>query len=204
MKAKQQVLVIHGGTTFETYEDYITYLKNQEVYLERLRFKKDWKENLQSDLGKKYDVLLPVMPNKINARYLEWAIWFEKIIDQLDDNLILIGKSLGGIFLAKYLSENYLSKKIKAIFLVAAPFDEENSEEILGDFNLSFPLSKMTEQCEKIFLLQSKDDNVVLYEQALKYKKMLPKAELITFESKGHFSQGNFPEIVKLIKGTNM
>ena len=108
---KQQVVVVHGGTTFDNYEKYIDYLKNQEIYLDRVRFKKYWKENLQEDLGDNYDVLLPRMPNKDDARYLEWAIYFNNFSNQLDDDLILMGNSLGGIFLAKYLSENKFNKK---------------------------------------------------------------------------------------------
>lgn len=200
METRQQVAVIHGGTTFEQYDDFIDYLKNSEIYLDRLRFKKDWKENLQDDLGNDFDVLLLNMPNKMNAKYLEWAIYFEKVVSALDDDLILIGKSLGGIFLAKYLSENYLSKKIKAIILVAAPYDEEKSDELLGDFNLLFPLSKLNEQCKNIYLIQSKDDDVVLFEQAMKYKRELPESKLITFNDRGHFSQEFFPEIVNIIK----
>ncbi len=199
MNTKQQVVVIHGGMAFDSYDDYIDYLRKDEIYLDRLRFKKDWKENLQEDLGDNFDVILAQMPNKNNAKYLEWAICFNNLISQLDDDLILIGKSLGGIFLSKYLSENIIPKKIKAIILVAAPFDGANSEESLGDFEFELS-SKMTDQCKNIYLLQSKDDTEVLYEQVLKYKKALPLAKLVSFENKGHFSQEYFPEIEKIIK----
>ncbi len=42
---KQQVFVIHGGTAFDTYEEYFEYLKNKEVSLEKLQGR-DWKMNL--------------------------------------------------------------------------------------------------------------------------------------------------------------
>jgi predicted alpha/beta-fold hydrolase len=47
------------------------------------------------------------MPNKLNARYHEWKIFFEGILSKLDreDEITLVGGSLGGCFLLKYFSE---------------------------------------------------------------------------------------------------
>jgi len=197
---KQQVLIIRGGETFNNYEDYISYLKNRDISLDKLKIKKGWKNRIESDLGEEFEVFLPEMPNRRNARYLEWKIWFEKIISILDDNLILLGSSLGGIFLAKYLSENNISKKIKAVILVAAPFDNSNNEESLIDFKLPVSLSSFSKQCENIYLIQSKDDILVSFDQVEKYKKALPNSKLVTYEDRGHFDQEIFPEIVELIK----
>jgi len=37
---KQQIIIIHGGTTFETYEEYWKYLESYEIKLENLENKK--------------------------------------------------------------------------------------------------------------------------------------------------------------------
>ena len=197
---KQQVIVIHGGTPFETYEDYLSYLKTQEVSLERLRPQRNWKDSLQENLGENFDVLAPRMPNGTNAKYSEWKIWFERIIPLLDGNLIFIGHSLGGIFLVKYLSENIISKKIKAVILVAAPFTDEDTGRSLADFKLPSSLEKFAEQAEQIYLFQSKDDMEVPFEQLKMYKKALPEAKTMIFEDRGHFLQESFPEIIELIR----
>src|SRR3972149_11433312 len=102
---KQQIIVIHGGTTFKSYGDYIYYLKNKEISLDELTLKKDWKDTLEEKLGKTFEVLFPRMPNRTHARYKEWKIWFERIVPLLNDGVFFIGHSLGGIFLVKYLSE---------------------------------------------------------------------------------------------------
>lgn len=196
---KQQIIVIHGGTTFDSYEDYISNLKNKEVSLDRLRLNKDWKDTLEEELGENFEVLLPRMPNGTNARYEEWKIWFERIILFLSENIILIGHSLGGIFLAKYLSENVFSKRIKATILVAAPFDYAN-EESLADFKLPSSLSKFTEQGGTIYLIHSKDDPVVPFEQFEKYKQVLPTSETMILDGREHFNQDTFPEILELIR----
>lgn len=197
---KQQVIIIHGGTTFDNYEDYLSYLKNKEITLDKLKLKKDWKDTLQEKLGENFEVLSPRMPNGTNARYEEWKIWFDRIIPLLNDSLIFIGHSLGGIFLAKYFSENEISKIIKATILIAPPFDDENSEESLSDFKLPSSLSKFAKQSGEIYLIQSKDDPVVSFEQLGKYKNALPNAKTIIFENREHFKQETFPEIIELIK----
>lgn len=196
----KQVIIIHGGTTFDTYEDYISYLKNKEISLEKLKPRKDWKNTIAEKLGDDYEVLLPRMPNGTNARYEEWKIWFERIILFFKKDIILVGHSLGGIFLAKYLSENNFPRKIRATILVASPFDDENSEESLTDFALPTSLDNFATQSEKIFLIQSKDDPVVPFEQLGKYKQTLPNAREIIFDGREHFNQETFPEIIDLIK----
>jgi len=45
-----------------------------------------------------------------------------------------------------------------------------------------------------------KDDPVVPFAQVKKYKIELPNAEEIIFEDREHFSQEEFPELVKALK----
>src|SRR5680860_1379722 len=121
---KQQVLIIHGGTTFSSCKEYINSMKAIVLELEKLKYRLDWKDSITADLGDDYEVLVPRMPNGNNAQYIEWSIWLEHIIPLLKNEAILVGHSLGGIFLAKYLSENVIPKKIKAVILISAPYKE--------------------------------------------------------------------------------
>jgi len=201
---KKQVLVIHGGETFASYEDYLKYLQNYELDLEKIEEKsKGWKRHLQEDLGDEFEVIQPQMPSPRNAKYAEWKVWLEKYTPFLRDDIILIGNSLGAIFWAKYLSENNLPVKISQIHLVAAPFDNNNREDCeydLIDFNFSKDLSRVEKQAKNIFLYQSKDDPVVPFIDLEKYSKELPSARKVIFEDKGHFSIEEFPEIIENIK----
>lgn len=196
----QQVMVIGGGTTFDNYKDYLSYLKNHEISLDRLKFQKDWKNTLAEKLGNNFEVFTPRMPNVTNAHYSEWKIWFERITAFLNESVILIGHSLGGIFLAKYLSENVYPKAIKATILVATPFDDQDREESLADFKLPSSLTKFAKQGGDIYLIHSKDDSVVQLEQIEKYKEALPDAKVIILDDRGHFVEESFPEIIELIK----
>jgi len=195
----KQVVVIHGGTTFDSYEEYIEFLKNREVDIDTFKYGPGWKNSLQKNLNGSFEVLLPRMPNSNNAKYEEWKIWFERLIPFLEDGVILVGHSMGGIFLPKYLSENDFPKKIRATILVAAPFDDE-TEETLDTFRLPNSIKGFGEQSGKIFLYQSKDDPEVPFGEVDKYKKLIPQATLRIFEDRGHFNTEEFPEIVEEIK----
>lgn len=200
MAEKTQVFFVHGGTTFKNQEDYLDYLKNREVSIEE---KIRWSgEYIKNSLSQNCHLIKPKMPLKENAKYEEWKIHFERFFSQLEDNLILIGSSLGGIFLAKYLSENKFPKKILSIYLVAPPFDNSLiGEELVGGFELKENLSLIIENCENINLLFSKDDPCVPISHAEKFREKLPNANIIIYESKnGHFKISEFPEIVEMIK----
>lgn len=179
---------------FNTYDEYIHFLKTMNVSLEYLK-KKRWKHTLQERLGDDYDVNLLDMPCGINAKYNEWKIYFERFIPLFNDDVILMGLSQGGIFLAKYLAENSFPKKIKALYLLAAP-SGDTPDETMGDF--TFPEKLRTDI--RTFLLQSEDDPVVPASHVLKYKELLPNAELIMFKDKGHFNGAEFPELIAHIK----
>lgn len=198
---KKQVILIHGGSTFDTDKDYLLFLKNLEIDLDRYRRTEKWSDSLRQELGSGFDVLLLKMPNPMNAKYNEWKILFKKIALLLDNNVILIGHSLGAIFLVKYLSENKFPKKIQATLLVSPPYDDEDREESLGGFRLSKNLDRLVKQGGKIFIYHSQDDPVVPYSQLKKYKKALPNAMVREFKKRGHFYQPKFPELVKDIKG---
>jgi uncharacterized protein len=199
---KRQIILIHGGDVFENYDQYLSFLKNQKrVDFERYQSrKKDWKETLNEKLCDDYEVISPQMPNKQNAKYLEWKIWFDKFIPYFEPKVILIGHSLGGTFLAKYLAENDFPKKIRATFFVAPVFDEINIKESLADFKLPETLEKLEKQGGKIFLYHSKDDPVVPFADFEKFKKALKNATGRIFTDRGHFGQEEFPEIIKDIK----
>ncbi len=198
----QQILMIHGGMTFKNEEECLSYLKNKKIELDRITPHDYWSRNLAKDLGESYLMLTPKMPNSTNARYNEWKVWFENILTVLDEEIILIGHSLGGIFLVKYLSENKIDKKIKATFLLGAPFDSELEEESLADFALPEDISGFSAQAGKMFFLHSKDDPCVPFEQLEKYQKSLPSAEFLIFENKGHFNEEKFSELADLIRET--
>lgn len=200
MKKKTQILVIHGGMTFTNREDYLKYLKTREIsLLKRKRWSEDY---LTRKLGRAFEIIRPRMPLSDDAKYKDWAICFKRYLPLLKNDFILIGSSLGGIFLAKYLSENRLSKKALSAYLICPPFDDTlAAEDLCGGFKLKRDLSLIEKNVKNLYLLFSKDDNIVPVSHAKKYQKKLPEANVTIYKSKnGHFDVSEFPEIVRMIK----
>ncbi len=201
MNTKQtQVLIIHGGMTFRNKKDYLHYLRTKDVSIEpRINWAGDY---LEDKLGKKFKVIRPRMPKREDAKYAEWKIFFERYIPFLKGKFILVGSSLGGIFLAKYLSENRLPRKALSVYLICAPFDDTVAgEDLVGGFKLKIDLSLIEINTHNLALLFSENDNVVPVSHAKKYAKKLPNAKIIIYKDRnGHFNVPTFPEIIKMIK----
>jgi len=199
-KEKTQILYIHGGMTFKNKKDYTNFLKSRNISIEeRIKWSGDY---LKKKLGRNFQIIRPRMPLKENSKYNEWKVHFERYFPHLRDNIILIGESLGGIFLAKYLSENKFPKKILSIYLVCPPFDNSlPDEDLVGGFKLKNDLSLIEKNSKNLNLLFSKKDDVVPISHANKYKSKLKNAHMIIYKNiEGHFIVSKFPEIVKMIK----
>jgi len=197
---KHQVIFIHGGDPYDSYEQFITALKKRKLDFERLKTK-GWRQSLPDKLGPKFEVILPRMPNSLNAKYVEWKIWFEKFIPYMRKEVILGGHSLGGLFLAKYLSENKFPKKIRGIFLIAPPFKGNGGADPMGDFILPKNMNGLKKYESVVHLYHSEDDEIVLPKDFENYLEVLPKAHVKIFKDKGHFIGGkSFPELVRDIK----
>ena len=203
MKNKKQIFFIHGAESFRSYKDYLNYLKTKNVSLDKWI---NWRDDyLDKKLGASFEIIRPRFPNPDNAYYIEWKITFERYIPLLHSGVILIGNSMGAIFLAKYLSEHKFPKKLGGVFLIAPSFSNKLPGEYYdGGFNLKSDLSLIEKNCKNTTLLFSQDDECVPVIHATKYAKKLPKTRIMIFESKnGHFIISEFPEIVKLIKEIN-
>jgi predicted alpha/beta hydrolase family esterase len=189
---KRQVIIIGGGEAFDTREEYLAYLRG--VPYDPYEVRPDgWKKNLPLALGDGFEVIALSMPCALNAKYEEWAIWFGRVVPFLRDGVILVGHSLGANFIVKYLAENALPVRVGSIHLVAGSFG------CAGGFSLPASLERVTEQAGRVFIYHSHDDPVVPFSDAEKYRDAFPKAELIAFDDRGHFSQADFPELVARI-----
>ena len=133
---KKQIVFIHGGNAYSKYEDFLSQLRTNPIddplnHIERKR----WQPTVREAFLETCEVYYPQMPNSKNAKYVEWNIWFERYNEFLRDDVVLIGHSLGGMFLAKYLSENIMPVRIRALYFLAAPWKTEKvGGEDGGDF----------------------------------------------------------------------
>lgn len=194
----KQVIVIHGGDAFASYEEYFASLEALEIDDPRERGR-GWKSLLGEHLGAEYEIIAPRMPNAFNAKYAEWKLWFEKHLKFIDSEVILVGHSLGASFLAKYLSEEKFPKKIVGTFLVSGPFSVDEDRQLV-EFVPPASLKLLEEQGGKIFLYHSKDDDVVDFGELAKYRAALPTATVRELDGYGHGFGDSFPELIADIK----
>ena len=202
----KQLVFIHGGEAYSNEADCKLGLESQEVDTE-YKEKKRWHyvPALQDALGEGWQVLRPEMPCGDNAKYEYWKIWFEKYIPFLEDGVVLVGHSLGAMFLARYLSEHELPVRVSKLFLLAGMFTrEENHAPGTEDGEYFYAhldnMPVLDTAADKVYIVHSKDDPVVPYHHAEQFADHLPSAQLVVFESEGHFIQERFPELIELIK----
>lgn len=200
MKTKQQVIHIHGGSPWNTYEDYINDLKTKKVKISSTVLSERWHCNYPKYLSEDiFEIIRLDMPCKQNAHYNEWKIWFERHIEYMRNDIILVGHSLGGNFLAKYLKEEDFDITIKQLHL-AAPSHSAFED----DFKISnFPGKLLEKRIPEIHIYHSTDDTVVPISESEKYHAQIPGSHFHLFTDRFHFLDETFPELFENIKGTN-
>lgn len=192
-----QIWIIGGGDVHQSPKAFEQSLKNKTLHYEHMKCRQNWRTWLAEELTNT-DVLLPSMPLKDSASYKQWKIIFEKCIPLFEGSFCLVGHSLGGIFLAKYLSENTLPVACEKLILIAAPYNDETLEP-LGDFLFGHSLGKIHDSTKQIHLFYSTDDPVVSFSELQKYQLALPSALTHIFNDRLHFNEETFPELKEII-----
>lgn len=193
----KQILLIHGGDSYSSYDAYLQDLKSMQLDYARLLPQKKWKQTLSEELPG-YDILMPTFPNGYNANYDEWVIYFEKIIPFLTKDAQIIGHSLGAMFLANYLHSHILPVKVRRIILLAGQYGER-----VGDDMGSFVVKSATGldiNSHEIHLFFSSDDPVIDFASLARFETDIPSAITHKFTDRGHFISETFPELIELLK----
>lgn len=155
---------------------------------------------LGSELGSDYRVLAPTMPDPDSPRYVPWRDRIEDELAMLDGSgdVILIGHSVGGSVLLKYLTEGAFLRPIRGLFLVSVPWwgpEGWDYEEFAfpNDFGARLPAAP-------IFLYQSRDDPEVPFAHLALYEERLPDAASRALPGSEHSFIDGLPELVRDIK----
>lgn len=196
---KSQIVFIHGGESFASAGDFYSALRSWS-YNPYQRERKRWRDWIAAELVETHEFFAPAMPSKQNADYTAWCIWFEKIIPHLRDEVVLIGHSLGGAFLLRYLTENTLPVSITQLHLVAPVVDDLDCPGV-GAFRIdvqawpgfqSLPVA--------VHLWHSSDDTLVPIHHSERFQSLYPAAGLHTFTDRFHFLTETFPELLAVIR----
>ena len=154
--------------------------------------------SLQEQLGSDYHVLAPDMPDPDHPRYLAWRNQIAQELDKLDADVLLIGHSLGGSMLLKYLAEGPYQKPIAGMFLVAVPDfgkqDWEREYAVPDDFASHLP------PIRHLFLYHSRSDEEVPFASLGRYREHLPQATVRVLDGKQHAFTEGLPLLAQDIK----
>jgi predicted alpha/beta hydrolase family esterase len=139
---------------------------------------------LQDALGSDYRVIYPAMPNEADPEYTAWQAQISKELAALEGKVILVGHSVGGAVLLRYLAEEHVKQPIAGIFIIAAPY--WGAEDWQAALPKGVPL----------FLYHSRDDTIVPFaHQALWAKKL--GAAVIREVTGGHQLNNDLAAVAK-------
>lgn len=189
------IIHIHGGETRKAPEEYTQFLKNKAIDIHKPYVKR--RSRRHDEIFPNIACFRPEMPCSRNAKYINRKIRFEKYLDQLSGEIILIGHSLGANFTIKRLSENNMSDfwcTLTQLHLVAWCFGRN------GNFEVTQPWSNISQQTSDIHIYHSTDDDEVDFAISKQYTNMLPDATFHSFNDRWHFLQTDFPELRDIIR----
>lgn len=164
----------------------------------------NWFPWLRNELKQQgYEVDVPQLPSPpvIPAKISEWFEVFEKYKDKLDQESLLIGHSLGGVFTLRILEK--LEHPIKAAYFIGAPIGVKpilNYDRDSAFSGFDFDWEKIKKNAKRFVVFQSDDDPYVDLANGQELAKNLG-VELNFIPNAGHFNKKagytKFPELLK-------
>jgi predicted alpha/beta hydrolase family esterase len=167
----------------------------------------NWFPWLKAELEKLgYRVFVPQFPSPpvVPAKIAEWFEVFKDFEDYLDEDALLIGHSLGGVFALRLLER--LNHPVKAVFLVGTPVGVRpilNYERDSSFSGFSFDWEAIVKKARHFEVFQSDNDPYVSLGNGEALAKRL-KVKLTFVSKAGHFNEAagytEFPLLLQKIK----
>jgi uncharacterized protein len=142
--------------------------------------------SLQNALGSAYEVRYPKMPEEDSAEYADWKAQIASELATLDGEVILVGHSVGGSVLLKYLSEEQVENPIAGLFVIATPYWSGQDIWKWDEARLPEDVATKLANIPRIFLYHSRDDKTVPFAHLALYAAKLPQATIREVDGRGH------------------
>ena len=158
--------------------------------------KMNWYSWLKTELeNKKYEVIVPTMPNTSKPIIEDWVSHLKKVVGKLDEETYFIGHSVGCQTIMRFLEKEKFNGKIPKIVFVAGWFkldnleDEEVAQIARPWLEKTIDFDKINEKIsELIVFLSNNDPYNYIEENKDKFEKEL-KAKVMILKDKGHFTE---------------
>jgi predicted alpha/beta hydrolase family esterase len=156
-------------------------------------------DNLRRELGPRYNVRYPRMPNEADPSYNMWKAALAEEIATLVDGAIVIGHSVGGTILINTLAEAPPQRKLAGVFLIAAPFIGAGgwpSEDFtpIADLGARLP-PKMP-----IYLYHGSEDETVPFAHVDLYEEAICGATVHRLDGRNHQLNDDLAEVADNIR----
>lgn len=155
--------------------------------------------SLQENLGNEYAINYPELESEEAAPDFGWIKQIDQQVSEMQNDVIIVGHSLGASILLRYLSENPASKKIKGIFLIATPYWSGNEDWKTG-LKLQEGFADKLPDGMPLFFYHCKDDEVAPFSHFGYYKQKVKQANFHEIESGGHQLNNNLAIVAQDIK----
>lgn len=155
---------------------------------------------LQNKLGNDYHLVFPEMPDPENPKYIHWKDKLSEELNRLDGELVLIGHSLGGSTLFKYLSEESCRLTISGLFIIASPYWGLDDDWQLKDFILKDNFEQKLHEISSLFLYHSLEEEIVPFSHHIAYAEKFPRANLRQLKGNQHLFNNGLSELVNDIE----
>ena len=157
-------------------------------------------DSLERELGAAYAVQCPQMPDEENSRYLQWKAEIDSRLAAMEGLVVLVGHSVGGSVLLKYLCDGKPPRQIAGLFVIAAPY--WGASEFWSWDQGALPADAATRLAGDwpLIFYQSVDDEVVPFAHLAMYAAKLPRATIREFGGRGHQFKNDLSEVAADIK----
>ena len=142
-------------------------------------------------------MVAPQLPDAENPDEQAWTEALLEEVKNVDDETIVIGHSLGGAMALRFLEAVEARSTPKACLLISTPWMIQ-SDKFRGFFMSELDFEVLMWKVSRFALLHSKDDDVIPFDHAQKYEKVL-HAKLHETEEAGHFKGESYPVMLKVI-----
>ena len=162
----------------------------------------NWFPWLKSELETRgYLVKVPQFPNPDKPSFINWLAELEKYQSLITKDCILIGHSLGGLFLLRVLER--LDEPVRGAFFVAAPIGIKPIRYYDSDKSFSgfeFDWDKITSNAKFFAVFHSDNDPYVCLENGKELAKHLD-VKLNFVPSAGHLNaESGYTELIPLLE----
>ncbi len=155
--------------------------------------------SLQDILGIQYNVAYPRMPEEEDAGYEAWKTRLSKEFAAVNGRAILVGHSVGGSILLKYLSEERVDKPLAGVFLIATPYWGEGGWQ-MDEFTVDEDRASQVLRTSPVFFYHSRDDEVVPFAHLARHVEKFPQATVREFDGRGHQFNNDLSAVAADIK----